>query len=511
MKLDPKKTERQKLCFSHILDAYANPAIVNNVPIKAGIIQAVTGFGKTFIAVMAIKDMNERHPDRTTLVVVPTTKLKNDWTGFHRTNDDGTKRWVPGHIEIHGLLEVEVYVVNTYVKYTGGWVCDLLILDEIHHYGGIDAVFFSSVIGITKYRFGIGLSATLTPKQVEFLGDLGWRVVDTIDEEEAEREGYTSNSVIFNLAIPLTPADIQFNEEVNLSFKSYFSKFDHQFDLVKACNVGNNIRVAVKFRGWTSYVTKTGGEWREWWAKQKNWDGTSSHTFSPANLSKYAAQAMYLMRKRKDMWQNRSSKLEYIKQLVEKFKGIKTMTFSETSEFADKISALFPGKALSYHSNLSTLAVHADGTIITDPPVANRKALKAKGFIIKSKVTLQKEAIAKFEDPNSGIDNINTVRALDEGFDVKKVGFILQVAYSSTERQDTQRNGRGKRIDYDNLDKKTLIVNLYMEGTQEEKWLRSKQAGKRFVRWVKSVDEISLNQTITFGTPTKTKVPITEL
>jgi superfamily II DNA or RNA helicase len=491
MILDEKKLNRQKLCFTRWLENLKISIV------KAGIIQAVTGFGKTFIAIMTILDMNTRHPDRTTIVVVPTTKLKDDWTRNKQVfNDDGELIEDFGHILKHNLQNVQVFVVNTYTKYAE-WECDLLILDEAHHYAGIDAKFFSTVIKITKYRFGMGLSATIDAKQKMFFEQEGWTIVDTIDEIEAEREGYTSTSITYNLGIPLSGKDKEFNEKINEEFKFYFKKFEHKFELVRACNIGDKAYMSVR-DGDINLGSKSGKEWREWWAKKNGWDGHASHPYSPDNLSKYAAQAMFKMRKRKTVWQNSPTKLIFIKQLVEKFSRLKTITFCETSDFADQIAELFPKKALAYHTNLVTLAIKGD-EVIRNPSKEDQKVLKKKGFVVKGKTVLKREAIEKFQDPHGTVTLLSTVRALDEGFDVKKIEFVLMVAYNSTRRQDTQRSGRGKRVDYENLGKKTLIVNLYMKGTQEEKWLRAKQVGKRLVRWVDSVDEISINQTISLG------------
>ncbi len=42
-------------------------------------ITACTGFGKSIIAVIAIKKMLKKNPYRKTLIVVPTTPLKKQW------------------------------------------------------------------------------------------------------------------------------------------------------------------------------------------------------------------------------------------------------------------------------------------------------------------------------------------------------------------------------------------------------------------------------------------------
>lgn len=86
-----------------------------------GIIECVTGFGKTIISIIAIHKMNKKKPNNNTIVVVPNTKLYDDWVNPEE-----------GHIKKFKLKNVEVYIVNTYTQNKSGvnYICDLLILDE---------------------------------------------------------------------------------------------------------------------------------------------------------------------------------------------------------------------------------------------------------------------------------------------------------------------------------------------------------------------------------------------
>jgi superfamily II DNA or RNA helicase len=314
---------------------------------------------------------------------------------------------------------------------------------------------------------------------------------------------------VIQLAIPLSVADEVFNKEIDEKFKTMFRRFDNEFELMKACQVGDAVPVSVTLRDKTYLGKKTGKQWRDWLAHKKGWDQTADHPFSPTNIQRSAAMGMMYMRKRKAKWQNMPSKLYYIEEIIKKFSNLKMIIFSETSEFADKIAAMFPASCLAYHTNLSTLAVKGDEVV----EISGRDQLakfRKEGYTIKGKVVRKREAIQLFVDPTSGINQISTVKALDEGADVPKIEIGVQTAYSSKERQDTQRTGRTKRIDYDNLSKKALNINLYMKGTQEEKWLRAKQIGRRGIRYVDSVDQISINHKISFYAPQNEEVPAVE-
>lgn len=486
MNLDPKRLERQRTGFGKWRDGKA----VNNILRMAwGIITAVTGFGKTYILIMAIKYMNQAHPDRDTIVVVPTTKLLQDWIGY--VNSDKVK--VPGHIEIHNLTNVRVFVVNTFVKYKD-WKCDLLGLDECHHYANEDSQFFSTILEITKCRFLLAMSATLSRKQEEFFLKYNIPVVDNIDEVEAQRNGYIAPSIIYNLGIPLSDADKEFNDEINEKFKFYFSRFNHEFDLVKACNGRKGIPISVRLKDGKNLGKRTPEEWIKELARVNHYDGSPTHPYSPELIARNAAQCMNIIGKRRDKWQNFPSKLDVAVKILNRF-PLKTICFSETSAFADKLTAKLGDIAVSYHTNLLTVGIK-DGKVVEIGNKHEKEDLKAMGYVILGTAKRKKAALDAFIDPLNKVRVLSTVKALDEGVDIPSIECALQLAYTSTARQNVQRNGRAGRIDYENLDKKALIINLYMMGTQEEKWLKEKQKGSKSAIWVESIEQINPTRTL---------------
>jgi superfamily II DNA or RNA helicase len=470
MKLDENKLKRQKQGY--------NTWIQNKC---IGTMQYPTGFGKTMVIIMAIQDMNTRHPDRDTIILVPNLNLQQDWMGYK----DDNKNFVQGHIQKWNLKNVRVFVINTFIKYVD-WKTDFFAVDEIHRVLNEDAHQFSKALAITNYRFFMGMSATLTPKQKEFLDTCGIKVIDTITQDEAIRNGWIAPSNTFNLAVKLKQIDLEENKRVNESFNYFFAKLDHEFEFVKACNAGNSSVVSVRTKNGNYLGRKTGKEWREYIARQNK--------YTVEEVGKYAAQAMYYMRMRRTVLQNYESKLDIVKEIIDAYKDKKIIVFCETSNFADKIAKLVGETAISYHSNLGTIAVKGTETIECEN-LEHKKKLALAGYTIITKSKRKQFAKDAFNNSDK-INHLITVRALDEGADFKKVELTIFVAYNSTERQRVQREGRGLRIDYENLDKKLPIVFLYVEGTQEEKWLKEAQKGKSGVRWIKDVSEITNNSII---------------
>ena len=133
MTLDSKRLARQKSILRKWVEKDCR-----------GTLEACTGFGKTYTAVLAIQKTNEQYPNNTILVVVPTRHLKEQWEK---------------QVEEHYLENVTVAIINSSVrrKHT----CDFLILDEIHNYA---STVFGKIFKLVTYDWILGLTATLERK-----------------------------------------------------------------------------------------------------------------------------------------------------------------------------------------------------------------------------------------------------------------------------------------------------------------------------------------------------------
>lgn len=434
---------------------------INNKAI--GILEAVTGFGKTYVAILIIKKMNEKNPDRTTVVIVPTKKLKDDWYN---------------HIKEHNLLNVYVYIVNSYVKNEGILKCHLLVCDEIHHYSSIDAEVFNKVITKTKYSFFLGLTATLNIKEKQFLSKLNIPIIDNIEIEEAERENYVCKTLIYNLGIKLSKEEEDYIKDLTNSFNNAFAVFEYEFELAQACRIGNDKSCKVRLSTGRDLGFKSGLEWKKWWANESK----SSIEY----ISNSAQRFGYTMAERKEFLYNVESKLNVVKEIVNTFKDSHIITFSESTKFTDKLVKELGEISRAYHSNLETE--------IREVAKYNKKnSLFPEYKQVKyGAEKLKKEAIELFE--NKSIRVLCTAKALDEGFNVENIDMGIMCSYTSSIRQNTQRSGRTSRINVLNKDKTAIIVNLYIINSQEEKWLKKKQEGVNNIKWITDINNISIEQ-----------------
>ena len=293
MKLDQNKLKRQRKA----IDVWKSSGY-------KGTVEAVTGFGKTFVACLIIQDMNERLPDKSTLVIVPTRYLLDQWKE---------------RVEELDLKNVSIMVINTGVK--SQRATDLLILDEIHNYA---SDVFKTIFSNTSYSYILGLTATLERKDKKhYLIEQECPVVDTISMKESLAMGYVSNFRVFNLGLELEDNEREKYENLHDNFNKYFKWFDFDFQAAMKCLTDNQFR--------QHYAQKTG--------------------YDVNGIMTAAVQWSKNMRVRKTFLYNHPIKIETTKELISTF-DVPTITFSESVKFADQLTKeLFPW-ATSYHSKM---------------------------------------------------------------------------------------------------------------------------------------------------------------
>lgn len=269
-----------------------------------GTLEACTGFGKTYTAVLAIQKTNEQYPDNTILVVVPTRHLKTQWES---------------QVDKHQLSNVTVAVINSSVrrKHT----CDFLILDEIHNYG---SAVFSKIFKLVTYNWILGLTATIDRKDGrDYLIRDYAPVIDRVTLTEALKEGYVSDFKTYNVPLVMTDEYLEQYRKLNDDFNYYFSKFGHDFNTAMHClnSPAGRANVARRF--------KCSNEQVQIWAVQWN-----------KNL---AARKRFLY--------NYPPKLDAAKRIIDTL-DLKTITFSESLDFTDSLTKRTAPWSASYHSKM---------------------------------------------------------------------------------------------------------------------------------------------------------------
>ena len=357
-----------------------------------GSLVAVTGYGKTTVGVLAIQDMNHHHPERETHVIVPTIVLKKQWED---------------HIQLWNLINVEVFVINTYIRksrYT-----HLLILDELHRYGSRT---FSRVFSTAQFNFILGLTATIERQDGNHqLIERYAPVLHTIGLNEALQQGYVSDFNVFNLGVDLTTTEMKEYNEITRLFNHHFSLFGNDF---------NKVMNALKSRCYRGYLSSISGK-------------------SAQEIHAAAARFIQIMHRRKTFLNALPSRLDIVREIFEQLDR-KMIVFSETTEFADKVVEAIGPESFAYHTGIK-----------------NKREMKNRLNLFKS---------------NREFRLLSAVRSLEEGLDIPDLEVAILVSGNSTKRQYIQRIGRSLRA---KPGKTAIIINIFINETKDENWLRARQ------------------------------------
>ena len=171
---------------------------------RQGIIEAVTGSGKTYVAFGALAELQNEDRRLNTLIVVPTVPLMNQWVS--KLSELFPERRV-GRIgggfsdDFSRFPFACVAVINSAVRHVHrllqhtihGPVKSFLIADECHHY--IDAPVFRQIRSF-PFHYTLGLSATIDPYEVCGLG----KVIFEYGFGDANRDDLVK--VLFDIKVP---------------------------------------------------------------------------------------------------------------------------------------------------------------------------------------------------------------------------------------------------------------------------------------------------------------------
>jgi superfamily II DNA or RNA helicase len=397
-----------------------------------------TGFGKTFCAFLLIDRMIKNDPNKTTIVIVPTDNLKDQWER---------------QIKKRKLKNIRVFVVNGITINQTELECDLFILDEAHRYA---SDVFSRVFNI-KYRWLLNLTATID--RLDGLHSMLLEkapIVDTITLQEAKRNGWVSDYIEYNLGLELTEEDRIIYDDLNRNFNKLFGFFGHNFPLVKAC-------------------TTTQGSRK--YADENN--------LSDKMVLINALNCMRFMRERKSFLYATIAKQEATLEIIKKF-PFKTLTFAESTDFADKLTQAINNElgdiAISFHSKLKSQII--DGKKFG---VVKLKKELLRRFV-DNRYRIRIVNTAKALDQGSDFPDV-------------MIGIIASSTSNPTQHTQRVGRILRDFINKYGDKKLALIINLFIRNSQDEKWLKKRQTNPKTGKPINpNVIEISSIEEIEYGT-----------
>ena len=169
---------------------------------------------------------------------------------------------------------------------------------------------------------------------------------------------------------------------------------------------------------------------------------------------KAAAVGFYRsIRQRKSIIDFAENKIETFKSLVNTNKDKKILAFGGANDFTDKLCDSVKPLSGAYHS---------------------KKTKKQKEKVLKD-----------FEDGTISV--LCSTKALNQGFDVPDANFGIICGLTSKSLSMIQRVGRLLRFQEN---KTGNIVILYVENSQEEKWLKNAVRLMKRVNWIEDISDI---------------------
>jgi len=159
---------------------------------KFGVIKAFAGTGKTYAAILLLKDRNYKK----SIIGVPTRKLKKQWTE---------------ELEIHGIKNtiVETFHILSKEK-SKGLKCEILVVDECHR---STSPVFKKIYENIKYDNILGLTATPNKACIEYCGE----IIIEIPLEAAKISDFT----VFFHPIDLTYDERNLYDEYSQAIRKY--------------------------------------------------------------------------------------------------------------------------------------------------------------------------------------------------------------------------------------------------------------------------------------------------
>jgi superfamily II DNA or RNA helicase len=371
-----------------------------------GTVIGPTGFGKSYVGILIIGYMNQKNPDRTTIIIVPTLELKNQWES---------------HVAQHNLKNVTVTVINSAIKERKE--CDLIVLDEIHRYA---ANTFHLVFSMIKYKFILGLTATFDRSDMKHhILERFAPIVYKMTLREARKKDYVSEFEVYNLGIELNETDRKEYEDLDKKFNWYFAWFNHDF---------HKAQLVLKDRIYAAHFAH-------------------GLKMDPKDAQVKAINFFRIMQKRKQFIYHNRTKIEIVKQILEKY-PFKAIVFSEITDFANEVVTMMGTSARALHSKI---------------PAKKRN-----------------EILENFKKEDSDIRILSTSKMFDEGIDLPEISLAIITSGTSSKRQSLQRLGRVIRK---KEGKKAFIFNIYIKDSQEYKWVDSRTSGMN-AKWVSSLEDI---------------------
>jgi superfamily II DNA or RNA helicase len=360
-------------------------------------ILGATGSGKSTLGLLACLENHMKN--RKSKIILPTSILVDEWK--EKVNWWGLSDSVTCHT-------VQSLTIN---KNPSQFACDLLILDEEHRYS---SKHFKRVFEI-QHKWCMGLTATLPEDEQYAILTIKLPIIDQIDLEEALRENYVSDFIIYNYPIIATPREAYMMDQWRISFWKH-------------------VNIVGDFKNATRAMSDK--DFRQSLAWEKKVDESAIFGAAKAMLN--------TVQERQKFFYNNDRKKDRLVEIVNHYQNSNIITFARSIDFAESCTEMLGDIAACYHSKM-------------------KKTDKAK-------------VMTRFKHHRGKIRVVLSALALVQGVDIPKVDIGINSSWTSSSVTFMQELGRTLRL-HKSKDKarffNTPIIRADGKKTQDEKWLES--------------------------------------
>jgi len=394
-----------------------------------GMIEAVTGSGKTRLALAAWnqlwRQLRQKSQPLNTLVVVPTIPLMNQWyeSFLELFPERRIGRIGDNHHDDFSKASICVAVINTAAKQVNrllnhcrmGPTKSFLIADECHRY--IEAPEHSK---IRRFPFDhvMAMSATIEDFVVKGFG----QIIYSYSFGDAVRDGLVPRFELINVAIPLTTSE-------HANYDDLTNKIGDQMEHIKTV-------FEYELRGIPDEYL-----FRKLKQLLHRPDGTEEQSIKRLfglifHRTKIAYTAEHKMRLAKEishllLSQGRKKMIVFFERIQSAEDVQEDMTVETAEQLRQVLNASSPVWCRVLHSGLDQ---------------------DERNSVLK-------------EFRANGVSALLTCRVLDEGLDVPAIDAALLVASTQSKRQRIQRIGRALRKGDGN--KRPMVITLHVPGTTD--------------------------------------------
>lgn len=405
---------------------------------RRGIVEAVTGTGKTAVGLAAVADGVSR--GRRVLIVVPGVELMRQWFEAVERTLPGLQvgRKGGGHRDEMADVQVLIAVVQSAIsptfKLPDGQL--LLVADEVHRYG---AASFARVLS-GRFAERLGLTATLERNDDGVgvhLAPYFERVINGCDYTRARADGIVAPIRVMTVSVPFTPLEYHEYQEI----ESRLHRERHALIEQHGCRD----EPFGAFMADVESLTRDGS----------------------FQASRSARSYLAAFSARKALLSGNEHKLDVLGEIGSVLAlGGRSIVFSETKDSCESVAMRLRGRDVEARAFTSDLSGIERADLLAEFSAGRVSVLAAP-------------------------------RVLDEGIDVPEADLGVIIAGSKSRRQMIQRMGRVIRPKADG--RAATFVVLYMQGSIEDP---ARGAHEEFLGQLLNVADSVVDRTSDTAAPT---------